>query len=97
MEPDPGARAGHGRPRGPALTPSTPPPRWRAVYTGDYYAKLAAVLAGGDFDVVTYNLSLRALLVSVVVPGGALYQGAEALSPADLTFGRARGPPTRAS
>ena len=58
-----------------------------AVYTADYYAKLAAVLAGGDFpDVVTYNLSFAPLLVKkgVVVPAETLYRGAERLSPADL-------------
>lgn len=58
------------------------------IYTADYYAKLAAVLAGGDFpDVVTYNLSFAPLLVKkgVVVPAEALSRGSQRLNLADLT------------
>jgi ABC-type glycerol-3-phosphate transport system substrate-binding protein len=57
------------------------------VYTADYYAKLSAVLAGGDFpDVVTYNLSFVPLLVKkgVVVPAESLFRGSERLNPSDL-------------
>jgi ABC-type glycerol-3-phosphate transport system substrate-binding protein len=57
------------------------------IYTADYYAKLAAVLAGGDLpDVVTYNLSFAPLLVKkgVVVPAETLSRGSLRLNPSDL-------------
>jgi ABC-type glycerol-3-phosphate transport system substrate-binding protein len=57
------------------------------VYTAEYYQKLAAVLAGGDFpDVVTYNLAFLPLLISkgVVVPAETLVRGATRVNPSDL-------------
>jgi ABC-type glycerol-3-phosphate transport system substrate-binding protein len=49
------------------------------VYTAQYYEKLAAILAGGDFpDIVTYNLAFLPQLVKkgVVVPAESLMKGA---------------------
>jgi ABC-type glycerol-3-phosphate transport system substrate-binding protein len=49
-----------------------------SVFTADYYAKLAAILAGGDFpDIVTYNLAWLPLLVKkgVIVPSETLAKG----------------------
>ncbi|MBI3973904.1 MAG: extracellular solute-binding protein [Chloroflexi bacterium] len=57
------------------------------IYTADYYAKLAAVLAGGDFpDIVTYNLAFVPLLVKkgVVVPAESLSKGNHRLNLGDL-------------
>jgi ABC-type glycerol-3-phosphate transport system substrate-binding protein len=61
--------------------------RVEGIYTADYYAKLSAMLAGGDFpDIVTYNLAYVPLLVKkgVVVPAETLAQGSYRLNTADL-------------
>ena len=57
------------------------------TYTADYYTKLAAVLAGGDFpDIVTYNLAFVPLLVKkgVAVPAESFSKGNTRLNLADL-------------
>jgi ABC-type glycerol-3-phosphate transport system substrate-binding protein len=57
------------------------------IFTSDYYVKLAAVLAGGDFpDLITYNLAFLPLLVKkgVVVPAETLSKGTYRLNTGDL-------------
>jgi ABC-type glycerol-3-phosphate transport system substrate-binding protein len=60
------------------------------VYTANYYDKLAAVLAGGDFpDVVTYNLAWVPLLVkkNVLVSPETLAKGQYRFEKSDLVAG----------
>lgn len=57
------------------------------TYTAEYYTKLAAILAAGDFpDIITYNLSQVPLLVKkgVVVTAESLSKGATRLNLSDL-------------
>lgn|GEM_PF-1318961 len=57
------------------------------VYSAEYYPKLSAMLAGGDFpDIVTYNLSQVPALVKkgVVVPAETLSKGSHRLTLGDL-------------
>lgn len=69
------------------FTEQHPTIRVEGTFTAQYYEKLAAVLAGGDFpDVVTYNLAFLPLLVKrgVVVPAETLAKGNYRLNTNDL-------------
>src|SRR5688500_4899402 len=57
------------------------------TFTDQYYVKLAAILASGDFpDVITYNLSFVPLLIKkgIVVPAETLSKGSARLNLTDL-------------
>ena len=57
------------------------------TFTDQYYVKLAAILASGDFpDLITYNLSFAPLLVKkgIVVPAETLSKGSARLNLNDM-------------
>ena len=57
------------------------------TFTDQYYVKLAAILASGDFpDLITYNLAFAPLLVKkgIVVPAETLSKGSARLNLNDL-------------
>jgi ABC-type glycerol-3-phosphate transport system substrate-binding protein len=57
------------------------------TFTENYYVKLAAILAAGDFpDIITYNLSQVPLLINkkIVVPAETLSKGTTRLNLGDL-------------
>lgn len=58
-----------------------------SVYTSEYFAKLTAMIAGGDFpDIATYNLAFLPQLVKtgIVVPAETLSQGSYRFNKSDI-------------